>query len=54
PRLARLMNGHSFAKKIARVHIDEAHFHVTAGLPHYGLSAFRPAWGALNNVSRRH
>ncbi|KAJ7222387.1 P-loop containing nucleoside triphosphate hydrolase protein [Mycena pura] len=53
PRLARLMNGHSFAKKIARVHIDEAHFHVTAGLPHYGLSAFRPAWGALNEFRLR-
>ncbi|KAJ7496356.1 hypothetical protein FB451DRAFT_1385766 [Mycena latifolia] len=43
PRLARLLNVAHFTKTIARVHIDEVHFLHTAGLPHYGLPAFRPA-----------
>ncbi|KAJ7838656.1 hypothetical protein B0H14DRAFT_2588487 [Mycena olivaceomarginata] len=42
-----------FAKTIARVHIDEVHNHVLAGLPHYGLPAFRPAWGSLNEFRLR-
>ncbi|KAJ7802835.1 hypothetical protein B0H14DRAFT_2263245, partial [Mycena olivaceomarginata] len=45
PRLARLLNTTQFAKKIARVHIDEIHFLSTAGLPRHGLPSFRPAWG---------
>jgi hypothetical protein len=52
-RLARLLNSPHFAKKIARVHIDEIHFHYTAGLPHYGLPAFRPSWGVLNELRLR-
>ena len=48
PRLARLLaeNRH-FSKLIRRVHVDEAHFIYTAGLKHYGLNAFRSAWGQL-------
>ncbi|KAJ7756918.1 hypothetical protein B0H14DRAFT_2258565, partial [Mycena olivaceomarginata] len=45
PRLARILSIPQFAKTIARVHIDEVHNHVLAGLPHYGLPAFRPACG---------
>ncbi|KAJ7233634.1 P-loop containing nucleoside triphosphate hydrolase protein, partial [Mycena rebaudengoi] len=33
PRLARLLSVPRFVKTIARVHIDEAHNHYTAGLP---------------------
>jgi hypothetical protein len=53
PRLARLLHIPQFVKSIARVHVDEAHFHFTAGLPHYGLPAFRPSWGALNELRIR-
>ncbi|KAJ7449385.1 P-loop containing nucleoside triphosphate hydrolase protein [Mycena galericulata] len=53
PRLAKLLNVPQFIKTIARVHIDEAHFHYTAGLPHYGLPAFRPSLGALNELRIR-
>lgn len=48
PRLARLVEqDRLFRKRIARVHVDEAHFIYTAGLGLYGLDAFRPAWGKL-------
>ncbi|KAJ7436728.1 hypothetical protein FB451DRAFT_969590, partial [Mycena latifolia] len=53
PRLARLLNVAHFTKTIARVHVDEVHFLHTAGLPHYGLPAFRPAWGCLNDLRIR-
>ncbi|KAJ7254872.1 P-loop containing nucleoside triphosphate hydrolase protein, partial [Mycena rebaudengoi] len=53
PRLARLLSVPRFVKTIARVHIDEAHNHYTAGLPLYGLPPFRPAWGALNELKMR-
>ncbi|KAJ7269062.1 P-loop containing nucleoside triphosphate hydrolase protein [Mycena rebaudengoi] len=53
PRLARLLHIPQFLKSIARVHVDEAHSHFTAGLPHYGLPAFRPSWGALNELRIR-
>ncbi|KAJ7786721.1 P-loop containing nucleoside triphosphate hydrolase protein [Mycena olivaceomarginata] len=53
PRLARILSIPQFAKTIARVHIDEVHNHVLAGLPHYGLPAFRPAWGSLNEFRLR-
>ena len=51
--LARLLNVPQFTKTISRLHIDEAHCHYTVGLPHYGLPAFRPAWGALNELRIR-
>ena len=48
PRLARLIqNDRLFRKRIARVHVDEAHFIYTAGVDLYGLTAFRVAWGRL-------
>ncbi|KAI9442063.1 P-loop containing nucleoside triphosphate hydrolase protein [Lactarius psammicola] len=48
PRLARLIaEDRHFVKLIQRVHVDEAHFIYTAGLKHYGLPAFRSAWGRL-------
>jgi len=51
PRLARLINQNQvFTKLIKRVHVDEAHFIATAGLPRYGLPAFRPAWGRLGEL----
>ncbi|KAJ7451395.1 P-loop containing nucleoside triphosphate hydrolase protein [Mycena latifolia] len=53
PKLAALLNVPSFAKTIARVHIDEVHNHWTAGISSYGLPPFRPAWGALNELRLR-
>ncbi|KAJ7864092.1 hypothetical protein B0H14DRAFT_3862637 [Mycena olivaceomarginata] len=54
PEQLKMFQGHlPFAKTIARVHIDEVHNHVLAGLPHYGLPAFRPAWGSLNEFRLR-
>ena len=49
PRLARLIaeDRRGFVKLIQRVHVDEAHFIYTAGLQHYGLLAFRPAWARI-------
>lgn len=48
PRLARLLRqDQSFRNKIRRVHVDEAHNIFTAGLPHHGEAAFRPAYGKL-------
>lgn len=48
PRLARLVSqDRRFNQLIRRLHIDEAHFTYSAGLDHYGLPAFRPAWGRL-------
>jgi len=39
-----------FQKQIARVIVDEAHNIETSGLAHYGLDAFRPAWGKLDEI----
>jgi len=48
PRLARLLRQErTFANKIQRVHVDEAHNIFTAGLSHHGEDAFRPAYGRL-------
>ena len=49
PRLAHLIaeDQHGFLKLIQQVHVDEAHFIYTAGLKHYGLLAFRPAWAHI-------
>ena len=35
---------------INHVNIDEVHHIHTAGLPHHGLDAFRPAWGRLDKL----
>jgi superfamily II DNA helicase RecQ len=53
PRLTRLLNDPKFVKTIDRVHVDEAYFIRTAGLPLYGLPAFRPSWGTLNELRIR-
>ncbi|KAJ7809145.1 hypothetical protein B0H14DRAFT_2200874, partial [Mycena olivaceomarginata] len=46
PRLARLLlHKRRFLRTMARVHVDEAHFHYLAGLPLHGLPPFRPSWG---------
>ncbi|KAJ7827770.1 P-loop containing nucleoside triphosphate hydrolase protein [Mycena olivaceomarginata] len=50
PQLARLLSLTQFARKIAHLHIDEIHFLYIAGLPHYSLPAFHPAWGGLNKL----
>lgn len=50
PRLAIFVCNLQFQKHIARVIVDEAHNIHTAGLPHYGLDAFRPAWGRLDEL----
>ncbi|KAJ7819602.1 hypothetical protein B0H14DRAFT_2600531 [Mycena olivaceomarginata] len=47
-QLTRLLNDPNFVKTIARVHVDEAHFIYTAGLPLYGLPAFRTPFQALS------
>ncbi|KAF8274042.1 P-loop containing nucleoside triphosphate hydrolase protein [Lactarius quietus] len=48
PRLARLIaEDRQFAKLIKRMHVDEAHFIYSAGLKHYDIPVFRPAWGRL-------
>ncbi|KAH9070707.1 P-loop containing nucleoside triphosphate hydrolase protein, partial [Lactarius deliciosus] len=48
PRLACLVaEDRQFLRRVQRLHVDEAHFIYTAGLKHYGLPAFRPAWGRL-------
>jgi superfamily II DNA helicase RecQ len=39
-----------FQHRIKRVNVDEAHCIHTAGLPLYGLPAFRPAWGMLDEL----
>ncbi|KAJ7603812.1 II DNA helicase [Roridomyces roridus] len=53
PRLARLLDVPQFTKTISRVHVDEGHNHVLAGLPRFGLSAFRPSWGSLKDLRLR-
>jgi superfamily II DNA helicase RecQ len=51
PRLARLIRqDRNFIQRIKRVHIDEAHNIYTAGLPHHGEDAFRPAYGKLGEL----
>lgn len=39
-----------FNRYIVRIVVDEAHNIHTAGLSHYGLDAFRPAWGRLDEL----
>ncbi|KAK7034169.1 P-loop containing nucleoside triphosphate hydrolase protein [Favolaschia claudopus] len=53
PRLAKLLNDRHFVCTVSRVNVDEAHFIYTAGLPLYGVPAFRPSWGALNLLRLR-
>jgi superfamily II DNA helicase RecQ len=51
PRLATLLvRNPQFQKRIKSVTVDEAHFIDLAGLPRYDNSAFRPAWGRLDEL----
>lgn len=50
PRLSLILRNQYFQKHIVRVIVDEAHNIYTAGLPHYGLDAFRPSWGRLDEL----
>ena len=50
PRLAQALRNRHFAKHVKRVHVDEAHTIYTAGIPLYGLPAFRKAWGSLGEL----
>jgi superfamily II DNA helicase RecQ len=50
PRLATLLRNQQFQKYIVRIVVDEVHNVHTAGLPHYGLNAFHPAWGHLDEL----
>lgn len=49
-RLCRLLYDTRFQKRIDRVNVDEVHFIYFAGTEHYGLDAFRPAWGRLKEI----
>ncbi len=50
PRLYVLLQNQHYRKLVTRVNVDEVHSIHTAGLPHYGLPAFRPAWGRLDEL----
>ena len=51
PRLGFLIRKcKEFQHRIKRINVDEAHCIHTAGLPLYGLNAFRPAWGMLDEL----
>ena len=50
PRLAIFLRNQYFQRHIVRIVVDEAHNIYTAGLPLYGLDAFRPAWGRLDEI----
>jgi superfamily II DNA helicase RecQ len=50
PRLYFLIRNQGFQKLINRVNVDEVHHVHTAGLPHHGLDAFRPAWGRVDEM----
>lgn len=56
PRLGQMIreqcHGGYFRKLVKRINIDEAHFIYTAGQPHFGSPAFRPAWGQLEELKR--
>lgn len=53
-RLGTLIrNNQDFQKKIIRINVDEAHCIHTAGSSLYGMPAFRPAWGRLNELKVR-
>jgi superfamily II DNA helicase RecQ len=50
-RLGHLIrNNRIFQRQLIRINVDEAHSIHTAGIPLYGLPAFRPAWGKLDEL----
>ncbi len=52
-RLAETVELKSFRTRVKRIHVDEAHFILTAGVSRNGIPPFRPAWGTLNEVRSR-
>ena len=49
-RLALLVRNKAFQKHLVWVNVDETHHIHTAGQALYGLKAFRPAWGQLDEL----
>ncbi|KAK1223963.1 hypothetical protein PQX77_013151 [Marasmius sp. AFHP31] len=49
-RVGNLIRNPSYKKFIGRFFVDEAHFIHYAGLPHHGLTAFRQAYGRLDEI----
>lgn len=50
-RLGHLIrNNRTFQRQLIRINVDEAHSIHTTGIPLYGLPAFRPAWGKLDEL----
>lgn len=47
-RLGRIIRNKKYQKHIDRVNVDEVHHIRTAGEALYGLKAFRPAWGRVD------
>ena len=45
-----IRNNKIFQRQLIRINVDEAHSIHTAGIPLYGLPAFRPAWGKLDEL----
>ncbi|KAN0128795.1 hypothetical protein V8E53_013382 [Lactarius tabidus] len=50
PHLAIFLRNQQFQQYVVCIVIDEAHNIHTAGLPHYRLDAFHPAWGRLDEL----
>jgi superfamily II DNA helicase RecQ len=50
PRLGILLRNNHFQRRVIRIIVDEAHNVHIAGLPRYGIDAFRPAWGKLDEL----
>ncbi|KAJ3775657.1 P-loop containing nucleoside triphosphate hydrolase protein [Lentinula raphanica] len=52
PRLGQLLRCPAFQSRIEYEVVDEIHESEFSGQPHYGLGAFRPAWGRLGEMKR--
>ena len=48
--LYMLVHNQHFQKLINPLNVNKVHHIHTAGLPHHGLDAFRPAWGKLDEL----
>ncbi|PBK66853.1 hypothetical protein ARMSODRAFT_1021264 [Armillaria solidipes] len=49
-RLSLLLRDKAFRARILRINVDEAHFLFFAGTSRYGVQAFRPCWGRLDDL----
>ncbi|THU75978.1 hypothetical protein K435DRAFT_879903 [Dendrothele bispora CBS 962.96] len=49
-RFGKIVRKHIFRRRIRLTVVDEAQFIHTYGLPHYGMKAFRDAYGQLNDI----